>query len=85
MLAENNPAQTETPGDGEVGRKPTDPARPGADYGIAAARAGLLRKERLPALAAVQCSARREWWLFSFGSACRVLLKFDVVEIDIVA
>ena len=60
MLAENNPAQTETPGDGEVGRKPTDPARPGADYGIAAAQAGLLRKERLPALAAVQCSARRE-------------------------
>ena len=52
-------AQTGTPGGGEVGRKPTDPARPGADYGIAAARAGLLRKERLPALAAVQCSARR--------------------------
>ncbi|MBD5447411.1 MAG: hypothetical protein HDR32_06650, partial [Treponema sp.] len=47
-------AQTETPGDGEVGRKPTDPAHPGADYGIAAARAGLLRKEHLPALAAVQ-------------------------------
>ena len=53
-------AQTETPGGGEVGRKPTDPARPGADYGIAAARVGLLRKEHLPALAAVQCSARRE-------------------------
>ncbi|MBD5447210.1 MAG: hypothetical protein HDR32_05595, partial [Treponema sp.] len=47
-------AQTETPGGGEVGRKPTDPAHPGADYGIAAARAGLLRKEHLPALAAVQ-------------------------------
>ena len=47
-------------GGGEVGRKPTAPARPGADYGIAAVRAGVIRKERLPALAAVQCSARRE-------------------------